>query len=224
MQLPKTVALIETCDSHALASAVRILLLYASTDDIDPPVAAGQCTKLYAEVIVDNLKYQVKSNVVSTKISAVRVNKDGTVEEAAYDYSSVMRRCEEENKISFFDGSKSGANYGLERYEAKEECNRTSELARATDGMGATSSFKRCLKDHLNRRSAAAADEDNCAIRFIDTVCFWDDFGKMRDLHYEGKPLLVKDPSPDNVNLIKKYYHKIDRQKLLIMHQIRIAK
>ena len=100
VQLPKTIALIETCDSHAVTSAVRILLLYAPIHDVDPPVAAGQCTKLYAEVVVGSLNYQVASIGVPTKISAVRVYKDEAIE-ATDVYSSVMSRCEEENKISF---------------------------------------------------------------------------------------------------------------------------
>lgn len=59
------------------------------------------------------------------------------------------------------------------------------------------------------------------AIRFIDTACFWDDFGKIRDLHYEGKPLLVKDVSPDIICSIQEYDRQIDRQKLLILQQTR---
>ena len=58
------------------------------------------------------------------------------------------------------------------------------------------------------------------AIRFIDTACFWDDFGKIRDLHYEGKPLLVKDVSPDIICSIQEYDRQIDRQKLLILQQM----
>ena len=61
--------------------------------------------------------------------------------------------------------------------------------------MEITCSFRKCLKDYLNQKSIAATDSDSNAIRFIDTVCFGDDFGKMRDLHYEGKTLLVKDVS-----------------------------
>ena len=100
VQLSKTIALIETCDSHAVASAVRLLLLCASIHDIDPPVAAGQCTKLYAEVVVGDLNYQVTSNGIPTKVLAVRVCKDETIE-ATDEYTSVMSCCEEENRISF---------------------------------------------------------------------------------------------------------------------------
>lgn len=192
-------------------------MLYTSIHDIDPPVAAGQCTKLYAEVLVGDLKYQVHSNGVSAKISAVRVTQDGTVEEATDEYSSVMNRCEEESRISFFDRSKNGAYYGLERYETEEKFYRTGEFARVTDGMGTTCSFRRCLKDYLNQKAVVGTGADCAAIHFVDTVCFWDDFGKMRDLHYEGKPLLVKDVSPDIVCLIQKYDRQIDRQKLLIL-------
>ena len=195
-------------------------MLYAPIHDIDPPVAAGQCTKLYAEVVVGDLKYQVTSNGVPTNISAVRVNQDETIE-ATDEFFSVMSRCEEENRISFFDESNNGTNFGLEQYEAEEKFYRKGELARITDGMGATCTFRKCLKDYLNQKSIAATDSDSNAIRFIDTVCFWDDFGKMRDLHYEGKPLLVKDVSPDIVCSIQKYDRQIGRQKLLILQQTR---
>lgn len=45
VQLSKTIALIETCDSHAVASAVRLLLLCASIHDIDPPGCGGSMYK-----------------------------------------------------------------------------------------------------------------------------------------------------------------------------------
>lgn len=214
MHLPKTVALIETCDSHSVTSAVRILLLYASIHDIDPPVAAGQCTKLYAEVVAGDLNYQVTSNGI--KISAFRINKDSSVEEVTDEYFYAVSCCEEEDRISFLDGSKNGAYYGLERYASEDKFYRAGEFARVTDGMGATSVFRRCLKNYLNDKAITVADADNSAVRFIDTVCFWDDFGKMRNMHYDGKPLLVKDPSPDIVSSIQKYGQQIDRQKLLM--------
>ena len=217
MHLPKTVALIETCDSHSVTSAVRILLMYASIHEIDPPVAAGQCTKLYAEVVAGDLNYQVTSNGI--KISAFRINKDSSVEEVTDEYFYAVSCCEEEDRISFLDGSKNGAYYGLERYASEEKFYRAGEFARVTDGMGTTYSFRRCLKEYLNQKTVAATDEDNSAIRFINTVCFWDDFGKIRNMHYDGKPLLVKDASPDIVCSIQEYDRQIGRQKLLISQQ-----
>lgn len=110
-------------------------MLYASVHDLDPPVAAGQCTKLYAEVVVGDLNYRVTSN--GFKISAVRVYKDEAIE-ATDVYSSVMSRCEEENKISFFAGSTGSNNktyFGLEQYEAEEKFYRTGEFAHVTDGI-----------------------------------------------------------------------------------------
>ena len=198
-------------------------MLYASVHGVDPPVAAGKCTRLYAEVIVGNLKYQVTSNGIPTKISAFRFNQDGTVKNATGEYSSVMRRSAEENRISFFDGSNHGTYFGLERYEAEEKFYRKGEFSRVTAGMGATRTFRKCLKDYLNQKSIAVASNDSNAIRFIDTVCFWDEFGKMRDPHYEGKPLLIEDVTPDNAGLIQKYGQQIGRQKLLISQQTRTA-
>ena len=167
------------------------------------------------------LFYRVTSIGIPTKVLAVRVSNDGTAEETTDEYFSAISRCVEEDRISFWDGSKNGAYYGVERYEAEEKYYRTGEFAHVTNGMGITCSFRKCLKDYLNQKSIAATDSDSNAIRFIDTVCFWDDFGKIRDLHYEGKPLLVKDVSPDIICSIQEYDRQIDRQKLMILQQTR---
>lgn len=215
MRLPKGIAVIDCIDPHAIISALRILLLYAPLNMIDPPVTMRPHTKLFAEVKTGSLKYHVLSQGRSPELSAAIADKDEKQAGANDAYRAFMRRSAEENRICVFD-PEAHTDFGLDRYLHDEKYFCPGELARMTNGMGTTDSFRIFLKKYRSRRSVAEAIGNDNAFRFMDAARFWDGFGKLRDIHYEGKPLLIKEPSPDLQRLLIENYHDLDRQLFLI--------
>ena len=176
---------------QTVVGAIKLLLLYSSQYGVDLPFSAGKPAKLFAEVVAGDATYHVRSCGLAGGLTVQRLAKDGTITRAEEAYCALMRRCAEENRISIVAGVHNGSDYGLERYRREDRYYGAGVFARVTDGMCLTHSFRRCVRQHMRQNAAEAPNADTPARPWIDTVRFWNAFGKMRDLHYEGKPLVV---------------------------------
>jgi len=169
-------------DPETLLSAFALLLCPGSA----PPKRGG--AKIRAEIEAGGTVYRV--SLTGKKLSAGAKRSGGEETEGTVrEYLSLLRRCPEEDRLCFFPPA-DGDDFDPETYLRAEEPGR---LLRGTAGMAATESFRRCLKSSL-LSSPAPRGATGPLLSYLETVRFWDRFGRLRDLHYEGKPLLIRLP------------------------------
>lgn len=170
-------------DPETLLSAFALLLCPGSA----PPKRGG--AEIRAEIEADGTVYRV--SLTGKKLSAGAKRSGGEETEGTVrEYLSLLRRCPEEDRLCFFPPADGGV-FDPERCLSAEEPDR--RLLRGTAGMAATGSFRRCLKRCL-LSSPAPRGATGPLLSYLETVRFWDRFGRLRDLHYEGKPLLIRLP------------------------------
>ena len=169
-------------DPETLLSAFALLLCPGSA----PPKRGG--AEIRAEIEADGTVYRVA--LTGKKLSAGAFCSGGEETEGTVrEYLSLLRRCPEEDRLCFFPPA-DGDDFDPETYLRAEEPGR---LLCGTAGMAATDSFRRCLKSSL-LSSPAPRGATGPLLSYLETVRFWDRFGRLRDLHYEGKPLLIRLP------------------------------
>lgn len=210
-------AVVITNDPKALISVVSLLLESKCPYPAPPAPLAGQDKRLYAEIETNNGVFNVeklydRNDTLTTKIT--HRDRSGNV---YADYQTFMHRSPEEDDICFFNASKKQlAPNRLFRYSNEEKFYSPGELGSLTGGMGTTKTFRACLKNYIYKESLLpeinldpfVTKEKVPFWEFLDTAQFWDKFCKIRDLHYEGKPLLVanfpagpKESLPPNLNM-----------------------
>ena len=199
-----------------LLSAVRLLLGCPLDKSRGRPPKRTKKTRLYAEVITENILYKIESHGrrYEPTINAIPLSRFETASQSGY--FSAIRQCEEEIRLCFPDISEiDNAPYDLERYLNEEKYFAPGELKGLTDGMSATSTFRRALKHFLTYRTLSP-DMESPMISFIDTVRFWDDFKSTVNIHHEGKPLFVKGLNAKDRKLLKDNRDLINRQIIFI--------
>ena len=209
------ISTINAPDPAAVLSALRVLLRMAPQSEGNPSVKAGRLTRLLAEVVVEHKLYVVQAQGRRLDLIAEVGKKDETQL-----YNAVIRRCREEDRVCVFDPN---AEEPIDpaRYLPAERIYKPEKLFRFTDGMSATGTFRACLKDFLEHRALTDPGCADPATLFLDAVRFWDEISAIRDLHYEGKPLLLLTPPPALVRAIQEYDRDVRRQKILVTSSIK---
>ena len=177
-------------------------------------VMAGRDTAVEALIAAEGLRYRVRLRGRELELTAASVGEDGNETEATERYISFMERCAEEDRLCLFnDGSRD--NRDLRAYLNEDKQYKPGELGRLTGGIAKTQSFRNELKRYLSADPVSCA-YDTGLLPYLDTVRFWDSFGATRDLHYEGKPLLIVKPSPETLKTVAEYRFLLDRQVLVL--------
>lgn len=190
-------------DPGRVFRAVCSVLLLSPTLKIAPLRA-----KIRAEVVAEGREYLV---VTGPRSFSATDKSDG--EERTDEYRALMSRSPEEDRILLFDGKECDT---LDRYLKEDRYFKPGELSRVTCGMGATRTFRDCLRDYTENRSLLADDESDPVLSFLDAARFWDELGKIRDFRYEGKPLLVRDADAETADRLIRLAGETDRQILIL--------
>lgn len=205
---------------------IGISLLLESKYPYSVPHASlvGQNTRLYAEIVTNDgffcvEKVHDRNHTLKTKTT--RRGKAGNVYEQ---YQAFMQRSHEEDDICFFDTSKKPLIPNrIFRYLYEDKFYFPGEFGKLTNGLGTTKTFRTYLKNYIGKDSLLlemgadplAAEKGISPFReFLDVACFWDGFCKIRDLHYEGKPLLVANPQT-NLRKSLSLFLNVERQILI---------
>ena len=207
---------INTDFADDLLSAVRLLLGCPLDKSRGRPPKRSKSTRLYAEVVTENALYKIESRgrrYVPT-VNAIPLNRFETASPSGY--FSAVRQCEEEIRLCFPDMSDiENAPFDLERYLCEDKFYVPGELMKLTDGMSATATFRRALKNFLIYRTLSP-DVKSPILSFVDTVRFWDEFKSTVNIHHEGKPLFIKGLSYKDRKILKENRKVINRQIIFI--------
>ncbi len=197
-------AVTAVCPDPGIAvRAVCSVLLLSPTLKIAPLRA-----KIRAEVAAGGREYLVRAGPRSFSVADPSDGGDRTDE-----YRALMSRSPEEDRILLFGGDEGNA---LARYMNEDRFFKPGELSRVTCGMGATRTFRDCLRDYTENRSLLTDDERDPLLSFLDAARFWDEFGRIRDFRYEGKPLLVRDADAETADRLVRLAGETDRQILIL--------
>lgn len=190
-------------DPATVVRAVSSILLLSPTLKIAPLRA-----EVRAEVAAGGREYLVRAGLRSFSATDPAEGGDRTDE-----YRALMSRSPEEDRILMFDGKEGDT---LDRYLKEDRYFKPGGLSRVTCGVGATRTFRDCLRDYTENRSLLADDERDPVLSFLDAARFWDELGKIRDFRYEGKPLLVRDADAETADRLIRNAGAADRQILIL--------
>ena len=189
-------------------------VLFNRPDGSARRVKAAKNTLITAQIAAECFRYTVTLRGAGLKMTAYALGEDGTECEATEQYLSFTRRSAEEDRLCLFDENARDKR-DLRAYLEEEKNYKPGELAVLTDGIAKTQSFRNALRAYLDAAPLSCAYDEGI-LPCLDTVRFWDGFGELRDIHYEGKPLLIRKPSPETLKIIAEYRYSIDRQILAI--------
>lgn len=210
------ISTVNTDFADDLLSAVRLLLGCHLDKNRGRPPKRSKSTRLYAEVVTENAIYKIEScgRRYEPTVCAIPLNRFETASPSGY--FSAVRQCEEEIRLCFPDMPDiENAPYDLEQYMNEEKYYAPGELRRLTDGMSATPTFRRALKNFLEYRTLSP-DLKSPILSFVDTVRFWDEFKSTVNIHHEGKPLFIKNLSEKDRKILKENRELMNRQIIFI--------
>ena len=193
-----------------IVSALGAVTANREVKEIYPPKWADKKSSIFAEVSADGKRFAVRVRGKDLTLSAVADVHNAEFASDTEEYFSLMRRCAVEDRLCLIDVKRASKYHDLNVFLSEEKNFRPGELRRITDGIGTTRSFRAALRQYLVSETVAPEGK-RCLLSRIDAVRFWDVFGKTRDMHYEGKPLLLvgvggeaADVLPDLAELIKR--------------------
>ena len=210
------ISTVNTDFADDLLSAVRLLFGCPTDKSRGRPPKRSKITRLYAEVVTENAIYKIEScgRRYEPTINAIPLNRFETASPS--DYFSAIWQCEEEIRLCFPDMSNTeNAFYDLARYLCEGKFYVPGELMGLTDGMSATTTFRRTLKHFLTYHTLLP-DLKSPILSFVDTVRFWDEFKSTVNIHHEGKPLFIKNLSEKDRKILKENRELINRQIIFI--------
>ena len=210
--LQSNIAQIKCDHTDEISFAIETVFACFPSKDFSPPVRAGKNSMIHAETVIKDRAYKVYAKGIGLDLSAETVNEP---KEATEEYLSHIKRCAEENRLCRLDKSFGTGYHGPTVYLNEDKYFKPGELCRITDGIGTTCSFRSCLKRYLETDSITCASDCGVLSHF-DTVRFWDSFGKIRDPHYEGKPLLIINPTKEIKNILENKPKLTDRQIIFV--------
>ena len=245
-QLSRKVNLLDSRHADEIATAVSLLLCNKSARAM-PPVWLREDSLISAAVYLENIRYCVSLKPVTGRLQLFVTDPTGIDATAQYQY--ILSRCLEQDTVESFDGRDSTTPLCLHQYwcrEAEGLPNRTEGVTNfetfrsylhsyihefcpepinhpkryriAIDSQG---KFTVNALDHSGKIYLSETEEKlfhySC---FLHIVEFWAGFEKLRNLHYEKKPLLIRnflellDDSINVQDLIKRT-KKLQRQILI---------
>lgn len=194
----------------ACRDPVRVFRATGSVLLLDPVLRIAPLrAEVRAEVVAEGREYLVRAGPRS--FSATDKSDGG---DRSDEYRALMSRSPEEDRILLFDGKEGDV---LARYLNEDRFFKPGELSRVTCGMGATRTFRDCLRDYTENRSLLTDDDRGPLLSFLDAARFWDEFGRIRDFRYEGKPLLVRDADAETADRLIRLAGEMDRPILILM-------
>ena len=199
---------------------IGISLLLESKCPYSVPLSSwvGQNTRLYAEIETDGGAFCVEKLHGRDRTLTTKTTRQGEVGDVYKQYRTFMNRSHDEDSICFFDASeKPLIPNRIFRYLYEDKFYFPGEFGKLTNGLGNTKTFRTYLKNYIGKDlPLLETDTDPPAAekglspfgKFLDVARCWDGFCKIRDLHYEGKPLLIANPQtnlqeilPSNLNI-----------------------
>ena len=198
-----------------IVSALGAVTANREVKEIYPPKWADKKTSIFAEVSADGKRFAVRAGGKDLDVSAETDVHNAEFDSDTEEYLSLMRRCAVEDRLSLIDGKHRSPYHDLNVFLNEEKHFRPGELRRITDGIGTTRLFRAALKQYLISETIAPEDK-RCLLSRLDAVRFWDSFGKTRDMHYEGKPLLLVGLTGGEKEVLRGAAPLLDRQIVVI--------
>ena len=195
--------------------AVGVATANGSLKEKYPPVRADKRSSICAEVFVGGKRFTIRARGKNFDISAEADVHNEEYDSDTEEYLSLMKRCDVEDRLSLIDGKHRSPYHDLNVFLNEEKHFRPGELRRITDGIGTTRSFRSALKQYLLAETIAPEEKRGLLSR-LDAVRFWDSFGKTRDMHYEGKPLLLVGLTDEEKKIVSGAAPLLDRQVIVI--------
>ncbi len=201
---------------ETVVTALQKLLIYVPPDSTSLSPGTSEDTRLCADVRAGGTDFRVEIRGTPGKMTAVSGDV-GHDPDLLKQYRYFMDRCPEEDFTSVFIKGQQNIRK-VQSYINEDRDFRPGEFSRITAGIGATNSFRTCVRDFILRHPVQRenAREEGDEYSFLDTALFWDAFGKLRNIHYEGKPLIMCEPSPVLIKKAEDNLIRTDRQIILI--------
>ena len=201
-----------------IVSALGTVTSNGAIKEIYPPVRADKKSSIFAEVSVGGKRFAVRARGKNLGVSAETGVHNEEYDSDTEEYLSFMRCCAVEDRLSLIDCNHKSTYHDLNVFQNEEKHFRSGELRRITDGIGTTRSFRTALKQYLISETIAPEEKRGLLSR-LDAVRFWDSFGKTRDMHYEGKPLLLVGLTDGEKEILRSAAPLLDRQIIVITPQ-----